>query len=263
MAPFPPFYQRASSGAPSSSSPSSTTHNLIFPTFLLPSIPFRRRSKDTPEPTHQRKANASDTANTANTALPGTQTGADRAARAGGKYLTGHTSTLHCARCSADLCHTSQIISKGFTGRHGRAYLISPPSHPDSQKLTSTLPNTLLHAPTPRHLVTGLHTVSDISCIFCASVLGWKYVAAEEEAQGYKVGKFILETKRVRGGVGWEGGWDDGGQGGGGGVRDGEVEFDSGDEEECEDLFAGVWTGELAGRRRGGRVGGRLASRGS
>ena len=35
-------------------------------------------------------------------------------------------------------------------------------------------------------------------------MLGWKYVSAEEEAQKYKVGMFILETKRVIRSVDWE-----------------------------------------------------------
>ncbi|KAI9787539.1 MAG: Protein yippee-like 2 [Geoglossum umbratile] len=248
MAPFPSFSQR-SSGTSSSSSPPLTTQNLKFPTFLLPSIPFRRRPR--PQPAYRRDGSSDSGISSTSTEAEGTEQIEP------GRYLTGHTSMLHCARCAADLCHTSQIISKGFTGRHGRAYLVS--SSPTASTIPNhTLPNTLLHAPTPRHLVTGLHTVSDVSCIFCASVLGWKYVAAEEEAQRYKVGKFILETRRVRGGVGWEGRWDDG-TGIVDGVPAGEeaeevVEFDSEDEDECEDLFAGVWTAEGARRRRRGRA---------
>ncbi|THC95504.1 hypothetical protein EYZ11_005019 [Aspergillus tanneri] len=69
---------------------------------------------------------------------------------------------------------------------------------------TVSLPNTTIQKPVPRQLVTGAHTVSDISCAFCGSVLGWKYVAAEEEAQRYKVGKFILETKRILTSSSWE-----------------------------------------------------------
>ncbi len=71
--------------------------------------------------------------------------------------------------------------------------------------------------------------MSDISCVVCGAMLGWKYVDAEEEAQRYKVGKFILETKRVLRGVCWD---------------------DSQDEDECEDLFAGVWSPALARKRR-------------
>ena len=71
-------------------------------------------------------------------------------------------------------------------------------------------------------------------------------MAAEEESQRYKVGKFILETKKVCEAVCWEGGRVEG-------PGEADVEFDSQDEEECEDLFAGVWTPEGARRRRSGR----------
>jgi hypothetical protein len=106
----------------------------------------------------------------------------------------------------------------------------------------------------------------------CGTVLGWKYVGAEEEGQRYKVGKFILETKRVVRGSQWDPPVEeeDGGScdrpnwgfGLGLGDRTGravageeEIEFDSQDEDECEDLFAGVWSPALAGRRRRGRAG--------
>lgn len=92
-------------------------------------------------------------------------------------------------------------------------------------------------------------------------MLGWKYVAAEEEAQRYKVGNFILETKRVCRSACWEGGDGDAfdwrgpvvGAGGGGGGRDSgaqEVEFDSQDEDDCKDLFLGLWTPQVAAKRR-------------
>lgn len=122
------------------------------------------------------------------------------------------------------------------------------------------MPNTLTHKAVPRQLVTGAHTVSDISCRGCGSVLGWKYVGAEEEAQKYKVGKFILETKRVVRGVEWEGGDShEGVEELGGGAQaakdeDGDVQFDSQDEDECEDLFSGIWSPQLAKRRRKNRA---------
>lgn len=102
--------------------------------------------------------------------------------------------------------------------------------------------------------------VSDLLCGICGTVLGWKYVEAKEESQRYKVGKFILETKRIRIGTRW-----DNGEGTGfgnaavegvDGDEDGQdsdldaLEFDSQDEDECEDLFAGVWSPGLASRRR-------------
>ncbi|CAI0424226.1 unnamed protein product [Linum tenue] len=44
-----------------------------------------------------------------------------------------------------------------------------------------------------RNMLTGMHTVVDIFCVGCGSIVGWKYEAAHEESQQYKVGKFILE----------------------------------------------------------------------
>ncbi|KAL2039655.1 hypothetical protein N7G274_007514 [Stereocaulon virgatum] len=223
----------------------------LFPIYLLPSIPFRRRKPSTDSTT---STDSADTTASATSNAPQEP------------YLTGHTSHLRCAKCSTALCLTSQIISKGFTGRHGRAYLVSPTPSPATylglgsptnlNRSTPSLPNTKTDAPSSRQLVTGIHTVADVRCAICASMLGWKYEGAEEESQRYKVGKYILETKMVVGVSNWEvGEWErelpplmvDGCVGGG---EDGGVEFDSQDEEECEDLFAGVWSRELAGRRR-------------
>lgn len=91
--------------------------------------------------------------------------------------------------------------------------------------------------------------------------LGWKYVEAREESQKYKVGKFILETKKIRLGVNWEnddetgdmlGRIEESKKGISGGTDD--VEFNSQDEDECEDLFAGVWSPRLAKKRRDRRM---------
>ena len=126
------------------------------------------------------------------------------------------------------------------------------------------LPNTHIHKAVPRQLVTGAHTVSDVSCVLCGSVIGWKYESAEEEGQRYKVGKFILETKKIFESCYWAGeggfdGEDKKADDDGWSAEDGrkEVEFDSQDEDECEDLFAGVWTPGLAMRRRQGKSFGR------
>ncbi|KAI9818290.1 MAG: hypothetical protein M1832_004408 [Thelocarpon impressellum] len=222
---------------------------LLFPNFLLPAIPFRRR-KDSNE-----SSSSTDTAPSA-PARPA-------------NYLSGHVSYLRCARCSTDLCLTSQVISKGFTGRHGRAYLVTSSTAASAISASATapaptasLPNTHTHKAVQRQLVTGAHTVSDISCLFCGTVLGWKYVAAEDEAQRYKVGKFILETRKIRAAQCWEGG-----QGLAGpsrpetaaGAGEDEAAFDSQDEDECEDLFAGVWSPALAAKRRRGKRFGRGA----
>lgn len=85
-------------------------------------------------------------------------------------------------------------------------------------------------------------------------MLGWKYVAAEEELQRYKVGKFILETLKVCRTDCWEGEENADATVAASlvdrGARDDEIQFDSQDEDECEDLFMGVWKPEVAAKRR-------------
>ncbi|KAI4151016.1 MAG: hypothetical protein LQ340_003751 [Diploschistes diacapsis] len=182
-------------------------------------------------------------------------------------YLNAYSSYLRCGRCAADLCLTSAIVSRGFTGRWGRAYLVSAALGLSSALESplsveqSSLPNTNIHKPVPRQLVTGAHTVSDVSCMFCDSILGWKYVAAEEESQKYKVGKYILETKRVSIATQWEDErlQENSSEAAFGGEE--AVEFDSQDEEECEELFAGLWSPITAMRRRQIRKFGRARDR--
>ncbi|KAF7508367.1 hypothetical protein GJ744_009358 [Endocarpon pusillum] len=239
----------------------------LFPTFLLPSIPFRRRSRQSSTDSETSILSSSTTATWPTATLPDLDP--TPVISPEGKFLSGHTSHLRCSKCGTDLCLTSQIISKGFTGRHGRAYLVQgQPSHTTLHSHSGTLPNTYQKKAVPRQLVTGQHTVSDISCSVCESVLGWKYVEAQEESQRYKVGKFILETKRIMGAVDWENGYDNFDYAGAQddiasdrmyGVKgaDEAVEFDSQDEDECEDLFAGVWSPELALKKRRGRKFGR------
>lgn len=250
----------------------------VFATYLTQSIPFRRKSRqsstDSNVSTTSTFSNSSVATSSSNpftrcltpTPIPVSDE-STTIVPPDGKFLQGHTSHIQCAKCSTDLCLTSQIISKGFTGRHGRAFLVQgSPSH--VQTNAAALPNTFQNKNIPRNLVTGQHIVSDISCAICGSTLGWKYVEASEDSQKYKVGKFILETKRIRVSVSWEADEDEdganqaydeilplppremkkladdhtaGGQ---------QLEFDSQDEDECEDLFAGVWSPQLAAKRR-------------
>ncbi|KAL8134653.1 hypothetical protein AgCh_009616 [Apium graveolens] len=72
-----------------------------------------------------------------------------------------------------------------FQGRNGRAFLFSHAM------------NITVGRKEDRNLMTGLHTVADISCADCCEVLGWKYERAYEPSQKYKEGKFILEKSKI------------------------------------------------------------------
>lgn len=69
--------------------------------------------------------------------------------------------------------------------------LTLPPHTPSSRV------NVTLGPREDRVLMTGLHTVCDIHCTTCESVLGWKYEVAFEESQKYKEGKFIIEKAKI------------------------------------------------------------------
>lgn len=176
-----------------------------------------------------------------------------------------HPDTIKCSTCSTDLAFTAQIVSKGFTGRYGRAYLVSAPDHRTRGTNTGDLMNIKVGKPETRLLVTGSHTVADITCAICHAKVGWKYVDAKEESQKYKIGKFILETQRVTDDKHWEdvpvselpelemGSQQTTSK------EDGEpIVFDSEDEDECEDIFSGTWDRDLVAKRRRGRVVNRL-----
>ncbi|KAL3496967.1 yippee-domain-containing protein [Aspergillus germanicus] len=224
----------------------------MFPKFLLPPSIFHPKKQDAGEST-----------------TPGNlEAGLSRHGSSRHRLLKGHASCIRCSNCAAHLCLTSQIISKGFTGRHGRAYLVSAQSPANALiNPADSLPNTILQAPVSRNLVTGAHTVSDITCAFCGSVLGWKYISAEEDSQKYKVGKFILETRKVTTTAAWDSasyGTDTKRSSAPSAILKGaaasktaldNVEFDSQDEDECEDLFSGIWSPELAVRRRDRKLG--------
>ncbi|KAB8294834.1 hypothetical protein EYC80_006795 [Monilinia laxa] len=186
-----------------------------------------------------------------------------------------------------------------FTGRHGRAYLVAPPPPtpvpvippfpPTAHDRSKNLANIRVGRPVNRELLTGHHVVADVNCAVCNMLLGWKYVDAREAGQRYKIGKFILETRRVVSVPcyedsdtsphnlsynheydGGKGGRCEGAIGEGGAYSNqtegmavetkeeeearGWVHFDSEDEDECEELFAGTWDADIAQKRRIRRV---------
>ncbi|KAF9937936.1 hypothetical protein BGZ67_000708 [Mortierella alpina] len=89
-------------------------------------------------------------------------------------YLKGDQ-IYTCSGCHAHLARNDDIISKGFQGRHGRAYLFK------------SVQNITLGPKEDRTLMTGLHSVADITCI----------IYAFEESQKYKEGKFIVEKAKI------------------------------------------------------------------
>jgi len=106
-------------------------------------------------------------------------------------YLSGPR-IFCCHFCKTHLACQEQIVSKAFQGRHGAAFLFN------------NCVNVTVGPSEERNLITGLHTVADISCVDCGDVLGWKYEEAYDDTQKYKVGKFILERAKIGKDSAWE-----------------------------------------------------------
>jgi len=103
---------------------------------------------------------------------------------------------LQCGACGTHLGDPDHVISKDFQGTLGPAYLIE------------NVVNCTTGPAEERALITGMHVVCDVSCVFCQTVLGWRYNEAYEESQKYKEGKYILEQRRVSCNEVIEGVWD-------------------------------------------------------
>lgn len=90
-----------------------------------------------------------------------------------------------CNNCHAHIATQDDILSKAFHGRHGKAYLFK------------RVENIFTGIKEDRLLLTGLHTVADISCSLCCTIIGWKYEYAFEESQKYKEGTYIVEKVKI------------------------------------------------------------------
>ncbi|CAA3014185.1 yippee-like [Olea europaea subsp. europaea] len=95
-----------------------------------------------------------------------------------------------CKHCGTHLALTEDVISKSFQCSHGKAYLFNK------------VVNVTFGEKEERMMMTGLHTVVDIFCVQCGSIIGWKYETAHEKSQKYKEGKSVLERFKIFGPVG-------------------------------------------------------------
>lgn len=319
-----------------------------FPRYLLPAlrIPFTRwripepalqtpGSSDPPSPTGSNTSTSTNNTS-AVPSLSTSPTSPTTPSTAGRRLSRTRPDTLRCRSCATDLAFHTQIVSKWFRGRHGRAYLVAPPPpifptairsrvHAPANTITHTtsirrhVPFTPVLVPQPppqtaaakvalagdlidelvsganllnvtlgpeedRPLMTGRHVVADARCAVCGATVGWKYVSTGQPSQAYKVGCFILETRRVVSCRGWEDGdeWVHGRAGlsldgrplgvdgseeevipvgwaedwkGEGEKEQDAVVFDSDDEDECEDMFEGVWDARVVACRRRRKAG--------
>ncbi|TCD68262.1 hypothetical protein EIP91_011228 [Steccherinum ochraceum] len=90
-----------------------------------------------------------------------------------------------CASCSAVIALQDELISKAFSGRDGRGYLMHSAVNVKTGKKED------------RPLLTGVHTVADVYCLGCNERMGWYYLKASDQSQKYKEGKYLLEREKL------------------------------------------------------------------
>ncbi|KAG2429744.1 hypothetical protein HXX76_010528 [Chlamydomonas incerta] len=90
-----------------------------------------------------------------------------------------------CKMCHCNLAAATELVSRQFHSKHGRAYLFN------------TAVNLSTGPREERMMTTGLHVVCDVYCSKCQWPVGWKYELAYEKSQKYKEGKVILERASV------------------------------------------------------------------
>lgn len=79
------------------------------------------------------------------------------------------------------------FLVQSFHCKHGKAYLFNKVS------------NVTIGETEDRMMMTGKHTVADIFCVSCGSIVGWRYETAHEKSQKYKEGKSVLERFKISG----------------------------------------------------------------
>lgn len=101
------------------------------------------------------------------------------------RRLKAAAQVLRCQGCGTCLADPVAIISRDFHGTQGPAYLID------------AVVNCTRGPKEERILITGVHIVTDVRCVTCEAVVGWRYDEAYEESQKYKEGKYVLERTCV------------------------------------------------------------------
>ncbi|ODV94871.1 hypothetical protein PACTADRAFT_50724 [Pachysolen tannophilus NRRL Y-2460] len=98
-----------------------------------------------------------------------------------GKSSSTKLCTYGCRSCLTHLSVSSLIISDGYRGRTGDAYLVKD------------VVNVILGEPNVRTMITGRYVACDIKCHQCHRYIGWKYLKSEDKNQKFKEGKYIIE----------------------------------------------------------------------
>lgn len=92
-----------------------------------------------------------------------------------------------CASCSCDVASATEMVWEGFMASEKPACLfrdtVNMKCSSDERK---------------EHLTSGIYTLADVQCRWCATVMGWRYLKADQKESAYKEGTTLVETARIR-----------------------------------------------------------------
>ncbi|TEB37201.1 yippee-like protein [Coprinellus micaceus] len=118
----------------------------------------------------------------------------------------GHP-TYSCAKCSAVIALQDELISKAFSGRDGRGFLMQSAVNVKLGKredrslmfvsFITAYVDLLAYSDSSQLCRTGVHTVADAFCVGCDERIGWYYHKAADPSQKYKESKYLLEREKI------------------------------------------------------------------
>lgn len=80
-----------------------------------------------------------------------------------------------CSTCKTHLALRASVESSGYVGQSGPAMLI--------KHIVNTIPGIT----EKRKMMTGVYEVTDMKCVDCGTVVGWRYVSGDRPQAGREV----------------------------------------------------------------------------
>ena len=105
-----------------------------------------------------------------------------------------HVEHLHLEtepKCACKVCHNIfcyadlDVIRNDYQCQSGKALF------------ATNVINIFEGKTTQKHFISGHYTIQDIYCINCFSIVGWKYITAQEEDNKFKEQNFVIEDIKV------------------------------------------------------------------
>ncbi|KAF8893305.1 hypothetical protein BD779DRAFT_1669637 [Infundibulicybe gibba] len=100
---------------------------------------------------------------------------------------------LACKRCYMCITSHNVLLPQGLIPPHSRSFR----GFSGKASLFTETYNVKLSRPAVQLMVTGAHTMQEITCVACSAYLGWKIVRAHDLSERWKEGHCLLELESL------------------------------------------------------------------